>query len=44
MSGEVVSEGEIVSDAIRGDSCESVSLRGEYGGGGEATGSARTIS
>ena len=44
VSGDVVSEGEIVSEAICGDPWESDSLRGEYGGGGEATGSKHFVS
>ena len=40
VSGEVVSEGEMVLEAFRGEPWESGSLRGEYGGGGEAIGSA----
>lgn len=39
VSGEVVSDGDMVSKASLGDSCDPGVLRGEYGGGGEATGS-----
>lgn len=41
VSGEVVSDGDMVSEASLGDSCDPGVLRGEYGGGGEATGSVR---
>lgn len=39
VSGEVVSAGDNVSAACPGDACWSWFRRGEYGGGGEATGS-----
>lgn len=39
VSGDVLSDGEVKSSGLRGDVCDSCSRRGEYGGGGEATGS-----
>ena len=39
VSGDVVSEGEVAFRLMRGEVVASESRRGEYGGGGETTGS-----